>query len=159
MKLVFNLFILFLSLRRVRRAVVFKFPTVMSMFAPIAEDIEQTATLVLDAAFQIHRTIGPGLLESVYEACMCYELSQRGIPFKSQVALPVVYGGVRLETGLRLDFLVADSLIVELKSVEKMNPLYEAQLLSYLKLAGKRLGLLINFNVPLLKDGIKRLVL
>jgi GxxExxY protein len=129
------------------------------MFAPITEDLEQTATAVLDAAFQIHRAIGPGLLESVYEACMCYELSQRGIPFKTQVALPVAYREVRLETGLRLDFLVADSLIVELKSVEKIIPIYEAQLLSYLKLSGMRLGLLINFNVSLLKDGIKRLVL
>jgi GxxExxY protein len=128
------------------------------MFAPITEDLEQSATAVLDAAFQIHRTIGPGLLESVYEACMCYELSQRGIPFKTQVALPVVYREVRLETGLRLDFLVADSVIVELKSVEKMNPIYEAQLLSYLKLSGMRLRLLINFNVSLLKDGSKRLV-
>ena len=129
------------------------------MFAPIDEDIERTATVVLDAAFQVHRALGPGLLESVYEACLCYELSQRGVPFKCQIALPVVYRDIRLEAGLRLDFLIADSLIVELKSVEKMNPIYEAQLLSYLKLSGKRLGLLINFNVSLLKDGIKRLVL
>lgn len=129
------------------------------MFAPIAEDTERTATVVLDAAFQVHRALGPGLLESVYEACLCYELRQRGIPFKCQVELPVVYGNVRLEAGLRLDFLIADSLIVELKSVEKMIPMYEAQLLSYLKLSGTRLGLLINFNVQLLKDGIKRLVL
>ena len=129
------------------------------MFAPIPEATEQIATAVLDAAFQVHRELGPGLLESVYEACMRLELTQRRIPFQSQLALPVVYSGVRLEAGLRLDLLVADSVIVELKAVEKLNPLYEAQLLTYLKLSGHRLGLLINFNVPLLKDGIKRVVL
>ena len=90
---------------------------------------------------------------------MRLELTQRRIPFQSQLALPVVYNGVRLEAGLRLDLLVAESVIVELKAVEKMSPLYEAQLLTYLKLSGHRLGLLINFNVPLLKDGIKRIVL
>ena len=90
---------------------------------------------------------------------MRLELTQRRIPFQSQLALPVVYHGVRLEAGLRLDLLVAESVIVELKAVEKMSPLYEAQLLTYLKLSGHRLGLLINFNVPLLKDGIKRIVL
>jgi GxxExxY protein len=159
LKLVSDLFILLLPLRRDRRVVVFKFSAANSMFAPIASDTERIATIVLDAAFQVHRALGPGLLESVYEAYLSYELAQRNIPFKCQVALPVVYGGVRLEAGLRLDFLVADSVIVELKSVEKMNSLYEAQLLTYLKLSGQRLGILINFNVPLLKDGIKRVVL
>jgi GxxExxY protein len=129
------------------------------MFAPITDETEQIATVVLDAAFQVHRALGPGLLESIYEACLSYEFAQRSIPFKCQVELPVVYGGVRLGAGLRLDFLVSDSVIVELKSVEKMNTLYEAQLLTYLKLSGHRLGILINFNVLLLKDGIKRVVL
>ena len=129
------------------------------MFAPVSEATERVVTAVLDAAFQIHRELGPGLLESVYEACMRLELTQRRIPFQSQLALPVVYNGVRLEAGLRLDLLVAESVIVELKAVEKMSPLYEAQLLTYLKLSNHRLGLLINFNVPLLKDRIKRIVL
>ena len=90
---------------------------------------------------------------------MCHELAKRGIPFRSQIALPIVYDGVKLDAGLRLDLLVAESVIVELKAVEKANPLFEAQLLTSLELTGHRLGLLLNFNVPLLKDGIKRLVL
>ncbi len=116
------------------------------------------AAQVLDAAFTVHRKLGPGLLESVYEACMCHELTKRGIPFKSQLALPVVYDGIQIDAGLRLDLLVDDEVIVELKAVTNMMPLFEAQLLTYLKLRGKRLGLLINFNVPLLKDGLKRIV-
>jgi GxxExxY protein len=99
------------------------------------------------------------LLESVYEVCLCHELANRAIPFQRQLVLPVVYDGVRLDAGLRLDLLVAESVIVELKSVEKHHPVFEAQVLTYLKLTGLRLGLLINFNVPLIKDGIKRLVL
>jgi len=128
-------------------------------FQPIPEETERVAAAVLDAAFQVHRNLGPGLLESVYEVCLCRELSNRNVPFQCQAALPIVYDGVRLDAGLRLDLLVADLVVVELKSVEKMIPLFEAQLLTYLKLSGKRLGLLINFNVPLLKDGIKRLVI
>jgi GxxExxY protein len=105
------------------------------------------------------KLLGPGLLESVYEACLTHELRRRGIPVETQIALPVIYEGLRLEARLRLDMLVANQLIVELKAVEKMNDLFEAQLLTYLKLTGRRLGLLINFNVPLLKHGIKRIVL
>ncbi len=103
--------------------------------------------------------LGPGLLESVYEICLAHELKQRGLIVSTQVAFPVVYEDVRLEAGLRLDMLVEHLLIVELKAVERMHPVYEAQLLSYLKLTGHRLGLLINFHVPLLKDGIKRIIL
>jgi GxxExxY protein len=128
-------------------------------FPPIAEEDERLAAAVVDAALKVHKSLGPGLLESVYEACLCHELAQRGIPFQSQVALPVVYEGVRLEAGLRLDLLVANRVIVELKAVDVMQPLYEAQLLTYLKLSGLRLGLLINFNVPRIKHGIKRMVL
>ena len=95
----------------------------------------------------------------MYEACLCHELAKRGVAFQRQLALPVVYDGVRLDAGLRLDLLAANCLIVELKAVEKHNPLFEAQLLTYLKLTGFRLGLLINFNVPLLKDGIRRVIL
>jgi GxxExxY protein len=95
----------------------------------------------------------------VYEACLCHELNKRGLPFERQTALPVVYDGIRLDAGLRLDVLVDECVIVELKAVEEMIPLYEAQLLTYLKLTGHRLGLLINFNVPVIRDGIKRMVL
>ena len=129
------------------------------MFDPISADTERIASIVLDAAFQVHRTLGPGLLESVYEACLCHELAKRNLPFHHQLPLPVMYDGIRLEVGLRMDLLVAESVVVELKSVEKIIPLYDAQLLTYLKLSGKRLGLLINFNVSQLKDGIKRIVL
>jgi GxxExxY protein len=114
---------------------------------------------VVDAAFAVHKELGPGLLESVYEACLCRELSLRNIPFRAQVALPVTYKGMRVEAGLRLYLLVADAIIVELKSVQRIEPVFEAQLLSYLKLTGLRLGLLINFNVPLIKHGITRVAL
>ncbi len=129
------------------------------MFEPIAAETERVATQVMDAAFKVHRALGPGLLESVYEICLCHELAKQNVPFEKQLSLPVVYDGIRLDAGLRLDLLVADVVIVELKAVERMSPLYEAQLLTYLKLSGKRLGLLINFNAPVLKDGFKRLVL
>ena len=131
----------------------------MKEFEPIPEETEQIATAILDCAFKIHRFLGPGLLESVYEICLAYELEKQGIPFQRQIYLPVIYEGVRLETGLRLDLLVADKVIVELKAVEKMNPLYEAQLMTYLRLTGLRLGLLLNFNVAYFKDGIKRIVI
>jgi GxxExxY protein len=127
-------------------------------FEPIPPEVESVAAAVIDAALQVHRNLGPGLLESVYEACLCHELAKRNIPFQRQGAWPINYDGVRLDVGLRLDLIVDDCVIVDLKAVEQMNPLFEAQLLTYLKLTGKRLGLLINFNVPLLKDGIKRLV-
>ncbi len=129
------------------------------MNEPIPESTETVAAAVIGAAFQVHRTLGPGLLESVYETCLCHELSKRSIAYQRQIALPVVYDDLQLDSGLRLDLLVDDSVILELKAVESMNPLYDAQLLTYLKLAGKRLGLLINFNAPLLKDGLKRIVL
>lgn len=117
------------------------------------------AKAVVEAAFRVHQVLGPGLLESVYETCLAHELRQRGQKIETQVSLPVVYDGVRLDAGLRLDMLVADSVIVEVKSVDKMHPVYEAQLLTYLKLTGLRVGLLVNFNVPVIRDGIKRVVL
>jgi GxxExxY protein len=113
----------------------------------------------VDSAVAVHRALGPGLIEPVYERCLCYELNERGLKFKTQLAVPVLYRGAQLDAALRLDLLVEDAVIVELKAVEKLIPLCEAQLLTYLKLANKRLGLLINFNVPRLKDGIKRLAL
>ena len=107
--------------------------------------MNELSNSVVDAAFAVHKELGPGLLESVYEVCLCRELSIRNVPFRSQVLLPVTYKGLRLDEGLRLDLLVADSIIVELKSVQRIEPVFEAQLLSYLKLTGLRLGLLINF--------------
>ncbi len=111
---------------------------------------------IIGAAIAVHRALGPGLLESAYEACLAYEFSKRGLRFERQKELPVVYHDVRLDCGYRIDFLVEGEVVVELKSVEKLLPIHEAQLLSYLRLADKRVGLLINFNVRLLKDGIKR---
>ena len=130
----------------------------MQTFEPVPAEAERIAAAIVDAAFKVHSTLGPGLLESVYEACLCHELRQREVPFQSQVALPVIYDSARLEAGLRLDLLVANQVIVELKAVETMVPLFDAQLLTYLKLTGLRLGLLINFNVRLIKDGIRRIV-
>ncbi len=114
---------------------------------------------MVNAAYNVHQALGPGLLESVYETCLCHELNKNGIAFSTQVAFPIVYDGLRLDAGLRLDLLVAKSVIVELKAVDRIHPVFEAQLLSYLKLTNLRLGLLINFNVPLIKNGIKRIIL
>lgn len=120
---------------------------------------DQIAKQVLDASIKIHKIFGPGLLESIYEACLCIELKNRNISFVRQKPFPVYYEGQKLETEFRLDLLIDNRVIVELKSVEKTLPLHEAQIMSYMKLCNKRLGLLINFNVPLLKDGFKRIVL
>ena len=111
---------------------------------------------VIGAAIEVHRVMGPGLLESVYERCLSHELTLRGIEHVRQQPLPVVYKGMPLDADLRLDIVIPDRLLLELKSVESLQPIHEAQLLTYLKLSGIRLGLLINFNVLLLKDGIKR---
>jgi GxxExxY protein len=114
---------------------------------------------IIGLAIEVHRALGPGLLESAYEECLCYELKQSGIAFSRQVALPVVYKSVNLDFGYRMDIVVDNRLLLELKTVERLLPLHEAQLLTYLKLSGIKTGLLLNFNVPVLKDGIKRLVL
>ena len=133
--------------------------TTAKTFEPIPVDVERAAKTIVDAAMAVHMALGPGLLESVYEVCLCHELSERGAPFESQVPLPVVYKGVRLDAGLRFDLVVDGKVIVELKAVESTQPVHEAQLLTYLKLTRLRLGLLINFNKALLRDGIKRMVL
>jgi GxxExxY protein len=125
----------------------------------VDEGTDRVAKQIVDAAFRIHSNLGPGLLESVYETCLTHELSKRGLKFVRQSALPIIYDGIRIEGGLRLDFLVENCVIVELKAVENMAPVYNAQVLTYLKLSGMRLGLLINFNVRLIRDGIKRIVL
>ncbi len=113
---------------------------------------------IVDAAFRIHTTLGPGLLESVYHAVLGYELAQRGLRTVSQQAIPVVYGTIRIDIGFRADLIVEDRVIVEIKSVEGLAPVHRKQLLTYLRLADKRLGLLINFNAALIKDGITRIV-
>jgi GxxExxY protein len=130
----------------------------MAEFQPVLPETERTATAVLDAAFKVHRALGPGLLESAYEACMAHELIAAGFPFRTQVVVPIDYDGTRIEAGFRVDLWVADCVIVELKAVEELNRIHEAQLHTYLKLTRTRLGLLINFNVKLLRDGIRRIV-
>ena len=127
------------------------------MTEPTAEQ-DEIARQVVDAAFQVHSTLGPGLLESVYEQGMVYELGLRGLPHRRQVQLPITYKTVELGSYFRLDTVVAEAVVVELKAVEKLLPVHGAQLLTYLKLSGYPLGLLINFNVPLVKDGIRRII-
>lgn len=130
----------------------------MRRYEPVPREVNNLARVVVDAAFKVHTTLGPGLLESVYELCLAHELEKRGVEVERQVPIPIVYDGAHLDAGFRLDILVGRSVIVEVKAVEQMNPIFEAQLLTYLKLTGKRLGLLINFNVPLIRDGIQRIV-
>ncbi len=120
-------------------------------------ELNEISGQIVDAAMTVHTVLGPGLLENAYEVCLKHELLKRGLRVEQQVALPVVYDGIKIDLGYRLDLLVAQEVIVELKAVDKVTPLHEAQLLSYLKLGRKRLGLLINFNVVHLKNGIKRM--
>ena len=128
-------------------------------FTPLSKKEERIARKIVDAAYAVHKILGPGLLEKVYEVCFCHELSKRGLKYRRQVDIPIVYDGITFNEGLRLDILVEELIICELKAVDEMNPVWEAQLLSHLKLTGKRLGFLINFNVPLIKEGIKRIIL
>lgn len=125
----------------------------------IPAEVDEAARQAVDAAFTVHERLGPGLLESVYEICLAHELRKRNLQVERQVELPVVYDGVRLDAGFRLDLVLNDCLIVELKTVEELLPIHQAQTLTYLKLSGKRLALLINFNVPLIKEGIRRIAL
>jgi GxxExxY protein len=113
---------------------------------------------IIGCAIEVHRILGPGLLESVYEECLCYELSQLGLRFERQVHLPVSYKGIKLECGHKLDLVVEDSVVVELKAIDELAPIHQAQLLTYLKTSNKKVGLLINFNVQYLKNGLKRVV-
>jgi GxxExxY protein len=129
------------------------------MIQPIPQATENIARQIVDAAFHVHKDLGPGLLENVYELCLTHELDKKGLKVARQVGLPIVYKEIKLDCGLRLDMVVEDSVIVELKSVEIIIPLFKAQVLTYLKLSGLRLGLLINFNVGVIKDGIVRIVL
>ena len=129
------------------------------MTAPTsAVDLNALSRIVLDSAFRVHTALGPGLLESAYQGCLLHELRQRRIDVASEVVLPVNYNGVKIDLGYRIDLLIEDEIILELKAIEKLAPIHHAQLLSYLKLSGKKLGFLMNFNVLHLKDGIKRVV-
>ena len=121
--------------------------------------LEDLSREVIGAAIEVHRELGPGLLESAYEACLCNELGLRGIKNHRQKEQPVTYKGLLVECGYRIDILVEDKIVLELKAVEALLPIYEAQLMTYLKLSKCRLGFLMNFNVPMMKDGIKRIVL
>ncbi len=128
-------------------------------FLPIPTELELIGKSIVDAAFSVHRNLGPGLLEKIYEACFCHELKKRHLYYQRQVYIPIVYDGLEFDEGLRLDVLVEGSVICELKALETVNPVWEAQILSHLKLTGSRLGYLINFNVPRIKEGIRRFVI
>ena len=120
-------------------------------------ELNEISEKIIGCAIKVHKAIGPGLLESTYEVCLVYELQKAGLKVESQLALPVVYDGIKLDAGYRIDLLVEDTVIVELKAIDSLLPIHEAQVLSYLKLSGKKIGLLINFNVKLLVNGVKRL--
>jgi GxxExxY protein len=126
---------------------------------PIRKETNEVASKIVDAAFAVHTALGPGLLESVYEVCLLQELKKRGLTAERQVVVPVVYDNLRLDAGLRLDLLVENRVVVELKAVEVLLPVHKAQVLTYLKLSGHRLGLLMNFNTALIKQGIQRIAL
>jgi GxxExxY protein len=132
---------------------------VKSSYDPLPKETEEIASRIIDAAIAVHRILGPGLLERVYEVCLCHELVKRGLSVQRQVNVPIVYDGLSFEESYRIDILVEDQIIVELKAAENYNPVWKAQVLSYLKVTGERLGLLIYFNVPLLKDGVQRVIL
>lgn len=122
------------------------------------EQLNKITEIIIGAAIQVHRTLGPGLLESAYESCLAYELRKRGLAVEQQKAVPLVYAEVKLECGYRMDLWVEHSIVVEIKSVEALAPIHEAQTLSYLRLSGSHLALLINFNVLMLRDGIRRFI-
>lgn len=130
-----------------------------SQFNELPKQTESLATELVDAAYSVHSELGPGLLESIYETCLCHELSLRGIEYEQQVVLPIAYKDLVIEGGLRLDLILDRRIIVELKAVEQIVTVHRAQILTYMKLAGYRLGFLINFNVSTIKQGIERLIL
>lgn len=128
------------------------------VYKPVSRDVEEIAKKIVSAAFNVHKNLGPGLLEKVYETCFCYELYKRDLQFQRQINIPIVYDNLKFEEGLRLDVLVENTVICELKALENVNPVWEAQILSHLQLTGLRLGFLINFNVPKMKEGIRRFI-
>ena len=130
----------------------------MGSFLPLSPEEEEIGKAVVNAAYVVHKALGPGLLEKVYEVCFAHVLAREGYLVKRQIDIPIVFDNIIFNEGLRLDVMVNDLVICELKALEMVNPVWEAQILSHLKLTGKRLGFLINFNVPLIKNGIKRMV-
>ena len=126
----------------------------MKKFEPIQEELNVIDKKIVNAAYKDHKNLGPGLLERVYEVCFCHELKKRGLQYQRQLTIPIVYDGIEFEDGLRLDVLVEGKVVCELKALETVNPVWEAQILSHLKLTDNRLGYLLNFNVTLMKDGI-----
>ena len=127
-------------------------------FANIPHELNSIGKKIVDSAYSVHYNLGPGLLEKVYEVCFCHELSKRNLTYKRQVDIPIRYDNLEFDEGLRLDVLVEGSVVCELKAIETVNPVWEAQIISHLKLTNNRLGYLINFNVPKIKDGIRRFV-
>lgn len=121
-------------------------------------DINHLSSKIIGAAIEVHKALGPGLLESTYEECLCYELNLRGLGFERQKSLPITYKNMKLDCGYRLDIVVENKIVLELKSCEKIEPIHKAQLLTYLRLSSLNLGLLLNFNVPVMRDGIVRIV-
>lgn len=126
---------------------------------PLTEREEKIGKIIVNAAYKVHKELGPGLLEKIYEIALAHEIQKAGLNVKRQLEIPIVYDGIKFDEGLRLDLLVEDLVIIETKAIEQVNPVWMAQVLSHLKLTQKRLGYLINFNVPLIKSGIKRIVL
>ena len=129
------------------------------MYKEVSQEEDRIGRKIVNAAFHIHKELGPGLLEKVYEICFCHVLAQKGFEIKRQLDIPIVFEEMVFEEGLRLDVMVNDLVVCELKALENVNPVWEAQLLSHLRLTNERLGYLINFNVPLIKNGIKRMVI
>src|SRR4051794_17852626 len=127
-------------------------------FEKLPPELERVATQIVDAAFKFHTEFGAGLLESIYEKCLFKELTKRGLRVRRQVPVPISYDGEVLDEPLRLDLLVEESVIIDVKSVEKMHPVFRAQMISYLKLSDRRLGFIINFNVPVIRQGITRVI-
>ena len=126
--------------------------------AEMKDTLNQITNRIISASIDVHRVLGPGLLESAYEACLAYELAERGLKVELQKPLPIIYKEVKLDGGYRLDLVVQQAVVVEIKAVDRLNPIHEAQLLSYLRLSGYKVGLLINFNVTVLKNGLRRMV-
>lgn len=129
-----------------------------TVHAPLPSEMEKLATLIVDAAYAVHKNLGPGLLESIYEPCFCHEVGKRGASYDRQVVVPLNYDGIQFSEGIRIDVLVEKCIICELKAVELIKQVHTAQVLTYLKLTNTRLGFLINFNVPLIKHGIRRII-
>lgn len=131
----------------------------MRKIIPLPDKVEGIAKTIVDSAYKVHKALGPGLLESVYQQCLVYELRKRALQVFTKVKVPIYYDGIKLDSDLQLDVLVENEIILELKAVNEFHPVHKAQLMTYLKLTNKRLGFLINFNVPIIKQGIKRIII